>query len=421
MAEVRKRGYIPQEIEPKWQEVWRQRGVMRADDASSKPKYYNLVMFPYPSGELHMGHMKNYTIGDLYSRFMRMRGFEVLNPFGWDAFGLPAENAAIAKGTHPETETLANIVIAKRQLPLMGILYDWDREVTTCLPDYYRWTQWLFLLFHRKGMAYRKMSPVNWCPIDKTVLANEQVINGCCWRHLDTPVEKRDLEQWFLKITDYADRLLDDLSLLDGWPEKVRTMQANWIGRSQGVEIDFQIEGFQELLCVYTTRPDTLYGATFMVLAPEHPLVERVTDPARLEDGRAYVERAWRVPGGERLSPEAAKTGGFTGPHRGPPVNRRGAPAGVPSLHGPARPAPRRCARPTAVPEAGPRRGPPPTRGAPPSCRPGRARGARRWRPGGWPRPVGWPGTRPGSAPAGRGCPWAVRRTVATRWGLKGV
>jgi leucyl-tRNA synthetase len=321
MAQVRKRGYVPQEIEPKWQEVWRERGVMRADDASSKPKYYNLVMFPYPSGELHMGHMKNYTIGDLYSRFMRMRGFEVLNPFGWDAFGLPAENAAIAKGTHPETETLANIAIAKRQLPLMGILYDWDREVTTCLPDYYHWTQWLFLLFFRKELAYRKMSPVNWCPIDKTVLANEQVVNGCCWRHLDTPVEKRDLEQWFLKITDYADRLLDDLSLLEGWPEKVRTMQANWIGRSQGVEVDFKIDGFDESLRVYTTRPDTLFGATFMVLAPEHPLVERITDPGRLEEVRAYVEKARRETEIERLSTERDKTGVFTGAHAINPMN----------------------------------------------------------------------------------------------------
>ena len=321
MAQVRRRGYIPQEIEPKWQEVWRERGVMRADDSSPKPKYYNLVMFPYPSGELHMGHMKNYTIGDLYSRFMRMRGFEVLNPFGWDAFGLPAENAAIAKGTHPETETLANIAIAKRQLPLMGILYDWDREVTTCLPDYYRWTEWLFLRFFHKGLAYRKMSPVNWCPIDKTVLANEQVVNGCCWRHLDTPVEKRDLEQWFFKITDYADRLLDDLSLLDGWPEKVRTMQANWIGRSEGVEVDFKIDGFDEALRVYTTRPDTLFGATFMVLAPEHPLVERITDPGRLEEVRAYVEKARRETEIERLSTEKEKTGVFTGAHAVNPMN----------------------------------------------------------------------------------------------------
>ncbi len=321
MAQVRKRGYIPQEIEPKWQQAWRERGVMRASDASTKPKYYNLVMFPYPSGELHMGHMKNYTIGDLYSRFMRMRGFEVLNPFGWDAFGLPAENAAIAKGTHPETETMANIAIAKRQLPLMGILYDWDREVTTCLPDYYRWTQWLFLRFFHKGLAYRKMSPVNWCPIDKTVLANEQVVNGCCWRHPETPVEKRDLEQWFLKITDYADRLLDDLSLLEGWPEKVRTMQANWIGRSQGVEIDFEIDGFEDTLRVYTTRPDTLFGATFMVLAPEHPLVERVTDPGRLEEVRGYVEKARRQTEIERLSTEREKMGVFTGAFAVNPMN----------------------------------------------------------------------------------------------------
>jgi leucyl-tRNA synthetase len=315
MAQVKRRGYIPQEIEPKWQRVWRERGVLRADDGSDKPKYYNLVMFPYPSGELHMGHMKNYVIGDLYSRFMRMRGYEVLTPFGWDAFGLPAENAAIAKGTHPETETRANIATAKRQLPLMGILYDWDREVATCDPDYYRWTQWLFLLFHKRGLAYRKMSPVNWCPIDKTVLANEQVINGCCWRHLDTPVEKRDLEQWYLRITDYADRLLDDLSLLGGWPEKVRTMQANWIGRSQGVEVDFALEDLPEKLRVYTTRPDTLFGATFMVLAPEHPLVERVTDPGRLDEVRAYVERARRETEIERLSTERDKTGVFTGAH----------------------------------------------------------------------------------------------------------
>jgi len=313
MEQVKRKGYVPQEIEPKWQRRWLEAGVMRASDSSPKPKYYNLVMFPYPSGELHMGHMKNYVIGDLYSRFMRMRGFEVLNPFGWDAFGLPAENAAIAKGTHPETETLANIAIAKRQLPLMGILYDWDREVTTCLPDYYRWTQWLFLLFFDQGLAYRHLSLVNWCPIDKTVLANEQVINGACWRHPDTPVEKRDLEQWFLKITDYADRLLDDLALLEGWPEHVRTMQANWIGRSEGVEVDFKVRGFAEPLRVYTTRPDTLFGVTFMVLAPEHPLVERVTERERLPEVREYVERAKRETEIERLSTATKKTGVFTG------------------------------------------------------------------------------------------------------------
>src|SRR5207248_1199731 len=330
MAQVKRRGgYVPQEIEPKWQRLWLERGVMRASDSADKPKYYNLVMFPYPSGELHMGHMKNYVIGDLYSRFMKMRGHEVLSPFGFDAFGLPAENAAIAKGTHPETETLANIVIAKRQLPLMGILYDWDREVTTCLPDYYRWTQWLFLLFHKRGLAYRKLSPVNWCPIDKTVLANEQVINGCCWRHLDTPVERRDLEQWYLRITDYADRLLDDLSLLDGWPEKVRTMQANWIGRSQGVEVDFAIEDFPDQLRVYTTRPDTLFGATSMVLAPEHPLVERVTDPGKLDEVRAYVERARRETEIERLSTEREKLGVFTGAHAVNPMTGQPVPIWV--------------------------------------------------------------------------------------------
>ena len=321
MAQVRKRGYVPQEIEPKWQEVWRERGVMRASDSSPKPKYYNLVMFPYPSGELHMGHMKKLhdrrPLLPLHAD-ARLRGPE---PVRLGRLRPAGRERRDRQGHHPETETLANIVIAKRQLPLMGILYDWDREVTTCLPDYYRWTQWLFLLFFRKGLAYRKMSPVNWCPIDKTVLANEQVVNGCCWRHLDTPVEKRDLEQWFLKITDYADRLLDDLSLLDGWPEKVRTMQANWIGRSQGVEIDFKIDGFEEALRVYTTRPDTLFGATFMVLAPEHPLVERVTDPGRLEEVRAYVERARRETEIERLSTESEKTGVFTGAYAVNPMN----------------------------------------------------------------------------------------------------
>src|SRR5437660_2825703 len=322
MGQVKRRGYVPQDIEPKWQQRWLEAGVMRASDSSPKPKYYNLVMFPYPSGELHMGHMKNYVIGDLYSRFMRMRGFEVLNPFGWDAFGLPAENAAIAKGTHPETETLANIAIAKRQLPLMGILYDWDREVTTCLPDYYRWTQWLFLLFFDQGLAYRHLSLVNWCPIDKTVLANEQVINGACWRHPDTPVEKRDLEQWFLKITDYADRLLDDLALLEGWPEHVRTMQANWIGRSHGAEVDFPIDGLaDETLRVYTTRPDTLWGATFMVLAPEHPLVDQITTADQHAAVEEYRKRAQQSTEIERQSLERSKTGVFTGCCATNPVN----------------------------------------------------------------------------------------------------
>jgi leucyl-tRNA synthetase len=287
---------------------------MRADDASTLPKHYNLVMFPYPSGDLHMGHMRNYVIGDLVSRFHRMRGQEVLNPFGWDAFGLPAENAAMKAGSHPEAWTRGNIARAKEQLEMMGVLYDWDREVTTCQPDYYRWTQWLFLLFWERGLAYRAQAPVNWCPVDQTVLANEQVVNGCCWRHPDVPVEKRDLEQWFLRITDYADRLLDDLALLGSWPEKVRVMQANWIGRSTGLEVDFPIAGSgAETMRIYTTRPDTLFGVTFMVLAPEHPLVDRVTVPEQRQAVRAYVEQARRETEIERLSTERPKTGVATG------------------------------------------------------------------------------------------------------------
>ena len=313
MQVTRRRGYVPQDIESKWQRVWRDRDVMRADDSSARPKFYNLVMFPYPSGDLHMGHMRNYVIGDLFSRFQRMRNREVLNPFGWDAFGLPAENAAMKAGQHPETWTRTNIERAKEQLAMMGILYDWSREVATCDPEYYRWTQWLFLLFYERGLAYRAMAPVNWCPVDQTVLANEQVINGACWRHPDVPVEKRDLEQWFLRITAYADQLLDDIALLEHWPERVRVMQANWIGRSHGVEVDFPLVGLNDTMRIYTTRPDTLFGVTFMVLAPEHPLVERVTTPENRDAVRAYVERARRETEIARLSTEGGKTGVPTG------------------------------------------------------------------------------------------------------------
>jgi leucyl-tRNA synthetase len=316
--------YVPQEIEPKWQKVWAERGVMRADDASPKPKFYNLVMFPYPSGPLHMGHMRNYVIGDLLSGFKRMQGFEVLNPMGWDAFGLPAENDAIKRGggVHPEAWTRGNIGIAKHQLGIMGVLYDWDREVTTCDPSYYRWTQELFLLFFERGLAHRMMSPVNWCPIDKTVLANEQVINGRCWRHPDVEVEKRDLEQWFLRITEYADRLLDDLSLLDHWPEKVRVMQANWIGRSQGLEVEFSIVGHpDESMRIYTTRPDTLFGVTFMVLAPEHPLVEKLTVDSRRAAVREVVEASRKAREIDRMSSEVKRLGAFTGAYAINPVS----------------------------------------------------------------------------------------------------
>ena len=315
--------YVPQEIEPKWQRVWLEHGVMKADDASSKPKYYDLVMYPYPSGDLTVGHARNYVMGDILARMKRMQGHEVLHPFGWDSFGLPAENAAMKRGgVHPAEWTRNNIAKGKRELKMMGILYDWDREVTSSEPDYYRWTQWLFLLMLKRGLAYRAMAPVNWCPVDKTVLANEQVINGRCWRHPDVEVEKRDLEQWFLRITDYADRLLDDLATLDKWPQKVRVMQTNWIGRSTGAEVDFPIDGMpDEKIRIYTTRPDTLFGATFMVLAPEHPLVERLTTDKRQARVREYVEKARKETEIERLSTEREKSGVATGGFAINPVN----------------------------------------------------------------------------------------------------
>ncbi|TMF92794.1 MAG: leucine--tRNA ligase [Chloroflexi bacterium] len=319
----RRSAYVPQEIEPKWQRVWAERGIMKADDSSPKPKFYDLVMYPYPSGDLTVGHLRNYVMGDVLARMKRMQGFEVLHPFGWDAFGLPAENAAMKRGNlHPRTWTLENVAKGKRELTMAGILYDWDREVTSCEPDYYRWTQWLFLLMLERGLAYRAMAPVNWCPVDKTVLANEQVINGRCWRHPDVEVEKRDLEQWFLKITDYADRLLDDIALLDKWPHKVRVMQTNWIGRSMGAEVDFPVDGMPgESVRVYTTRPDTLFGATFMVLAPEHSLVERVTTEKHRARVREYVEKARKETEIERMSTEREKTGVATGGFAINPLN----------------------------------------------------------------------------------------------------
>src|SRR6266851_2047021 len=315
--------YVPQDIEPKWQKVWAERGVMKASDKSPKPKYYDLVMYPYPSGDMTVGHARNYVMGDVLARMKRMQGFEVLHPFGWDAFGLPAENAAMKRGgVHPRDWTLSNIVKFTRELKMLGILYDWDREVTSCMPDYYRWTQWLFLLFYERGLAYRAMSPVNWCPVDKTVLANEQVINGRCWRHPDVEVEKRDLEQWFFKITDYAERLLDDLQLLDKWPHKVRLMQTNWIGRSEGAEVDFAVAGHEgESIRIFTTRPDTLFGATFMVLAPEHLLVEKVTTDTNRARMREYVATARKASEIDRLSTEREKTGVPTGGFAINPLN----------------------------------------------------------------------------------------------------
>jgi leucyl-tRNA synthetase len=271
--------YDPQRIEEKWSARWQQQPeLFRAEPLDSpRPKYYVLEMLPYPSGALHMGHVRNYSIGDALARHMWMKGYNVLHPMGWDAFGLPAENAAIKNNTPPRQWTLANIAHMKAQMTRLGFAYDWSKEVTTCLPDYYRWNQWFFLKMYEHGLAYRKKSRVNWCPECATVLANEQVVNGCCWRHTETPVQQRELEQWFLRITNYAQELLDDLDRLPGWPEKVLTMQRNWIGRSQGALVDFKLDGpagpAGDKIPVFTTRVDTIFGATSVQLAPEHPMV----------------------------------------------------------------------------------------------------------------------------------------------------
>jgi leucyl-tRNA synthetase len=275
MSDENEQRYDPAAIEAKWQQRWAADAKLYAAEppTSGKPKYYVLEMLPYPSGQLHMGHVRNYSIGDALARHMWMRGYNVLHPMGWDAFGLPAENAALKNNTPPREWTLQNIAAMKRQMQRIGFSYDWATEVTTCLPEYYRWNQWFFLRMYEKRLVYRKKSKVNWCPECATVLANEQVVDGCCWRHEDTQVEQRDLEQWFLRITAYADELLEGLKQLEGWPEKVRTMQRNWIGRSEGTEIDFGVEGRAEKIRVFTTRVDTIFGATSVQLAPEHPLV----------------------------------------------------------------------------------------------------------------------------------------------------
>ncbi len=274
--------YDPQCIETKWFQRWQHDdSLYRAESTSTRPKYYVLEMLPYPSGVLHMGHVRNYSIGDTLARYMWMNGYNVLHPMGWDSFGLPAENAAIQNNTPPREWTLRNIANMKAQMKRLGFAYDWSREVTTCMPDYYRWNQWFFLKLYERGLAYRKKSKVNWCPKCATVLANEQVVNGCCWRHEDTLVEQRELEQWFLRITNYADELLRDLDKLEGWPEKVRTMQRNWIGRSEGALIDFELGGATgpagSTITVFTTRIDTIYGVTSVQLAPQHPIVADLT------------------------------------------------------------------------------------------------------------------------------------------------
>ncbi len=276
------------EIEKKWQAIWAETGLFRLDTRSARPKYYCLMMFPYPSGELHVGHGRNYIIGDALARFKKMEGYELLAPMGWDAFGLPAENAAIQHDIHPAKWTRDNIAKMKRQFIDWGVVYDWTREVTSCQPEYYKWTQWLFLRLYHAGLAYRKAASVNWCPSCKTVLANEQVIDGQCERCC-TPIEERYLEQWFLKITEFADKLLEELDGLKEWPERVITMQRNWIDRSFGVQMEFRIKGTDRSLQCFTTRPDTIYGATFMVVSPEHPEVARLAarSPRQKEIRRA--------------------------------------------------------------------------------------------------------------------------------------
>ncbi len=310
-------------IEPRWREMWKREGIFRAGRRPDAPRRYILEMFPYPSGDLHMGHGKNYFIGDTLTRYWVMRGYDVLHPFGWDAFGLPAENAAIKYGIHPREWTLRNIAESKQSLELAGIMYDWSREVTTCEPDYYRWTQWLFLLLYKRGLAYRAKATVNWDPVDQTVLANEQVdASGRSWRS-GALVEKRELSQWFFRITAYAERLLNDLDKLDGWPEKVKAMQRNWIGRSEGAEVEFPVAGRDETITVFTTRPDTLFGATFLVLAPEHPLVPALTVPEQRAAVEAYVEQARRRSEVDRQSTEREKTGVPLGTHCVNPVDGR--------------------------------------------------------------------------------------------------
>ncbi len=303
-------GYDHRAIEQKWQERWEKQRVAEVDLRSARDKYYMLMMFPYPSGDrLHVGHGRNYILGDALYRYLRMRGRRALNPMGWDAFGLPAENAAIQRGVHPRDWTLDNIKVMKRQFRRWGILYDWSKEVTSCLPDYYRWNQWLFLRMLERGLAYKRRAPVNWCPSCRTVLANEQVIDGACER-CGTEVVQRDLEQWFLRITDYAERLLEGLESLAGWPEKVLLMQRNWIGRSEGAEIDFPLVSGAPPITVFTTRPDTLHGATFLVLAPEHPRVaELVGEHPDRPEIEAWIERVRKTPRIEREGEGSAKSG----------------------------------------------------------------------------------------------------------------
>ncbi len=315
------REYNFKEIEEKWLKIWNEKEFFKTRQDKNREKYYVLEMFPYPSGDPHMGHLKNYVIGDVVARYKIRNGFNVLHPMGWDSFGLPAENAAIEHKIHPHIWTKGNIEKMKKMLNRIGITYDWDREVTTCEPDYYKWTQWLFLKLYEKGLAYKKKAPVNWCPHCKTVLANEQVIDGKCER-CGTEVTKKELSQWFFKITDYAERLLNDIHLLSGWPRKVLTMQKNWIGRSEGAEVEFEIKKLGETVTVFTTRPDTLFGVTFFALAPEHPLVNKIIEKSPYKKQiEALRERVKKKKDIDRIAEGAEKEGVPTGFYAVNPIN----------------------------------------------------------------------------------------------------
>jgi leucyl-tRNA synthetase len=313
--------YVAGDVEAKWQKIWAKENSFGTDINRQKPEYYVLEMFPYPSGNLHMGHVRNYSIGDVVARFKKMHGYNVLHPMGWDAFGMPAENAAIKNGIHPAKWTADNITNMRRQQQEMGLSYDWEREVTTCNPDYYKWTEWLFLLFYDMGLAYKKKAAVNWCDECNTVLANEQVEDGRCWR-CDSPVVKKELSQWFFSITKYADRLLADLSELKGWPERVKTMQENWIGRSTGAEFSFEVPAIGEKISVYTTRHDTICGVTYIVLAPEHPLVPRLIAGKPNEASvQAFVDKVRNLSEINRTSTDTEKEGLFTGSYAVHPIS----------------------------------------------------------------------------------------------------
>ena len=323
------RGYDFAAIEKKWQAIWDERRTFAVTEDPTRPKYYCLEMYPYPSGKIHMGHVRNYSIGDVVARYLTMRGFNVLHPMGWDAFGFPAENAAFEHGVHPATWTKDNIAYMKSQLRRMGFSYDWSREVTCCEPEYYRWNQWFFLKMLERGLAYRKTAPVNWCERCQSVLSNEQAEGGVCWRHSDTPVVQRELEQWFLRITSYVEELLRDIDSLPGWPERVRTMQRNWIGKSVGADVEFALEQGGSLR-IFTTRPDTLFGATFMVLAPEHPLTLRLAAGTPQEQAvAAFVERMRRADRAVRVDATAEKEGVFTGAYAVNPLTRERIPIWV--------------------------------------------------------------------------------------------